>query len=135
MLYKPVPPKVDRIFALHYGQAKAPLVRVVPDLVYPQMWRMDWPDGRLSDLGNLSRIKDAAAVICERGPPRRDPQRFHWKINRCDSLYGGPRSDQNADPLVHPSFLERRASAAVIPTTTAKEAAAMPGDGLVSFGR
>jgi hypothetical protein len=30
---------------------------------------MLWPDGRLSDLANLSRIKDAAVTILERGPP------------------------------------------------------------------
>jgi hypothetical protein len=75
-------------FVLHYGTARTPLVQVVPDVVYPDMWCMVWPDGRLSDLGNLSRIKDAALILCERGPPRRNARLLHWKINRCESPSG-----------------------------------------------
>jgi len=63
--------------ALHYGNAQSPLVRVVPD--DRGMWRMIWPDGRVFDLANLVRIKDAAEAICERGPPARNRARFHWK--------------------------------------------------------
>jgi len=33
----------------------------------------------LSDIANLSRIKDAAAAICERGPPARNRRLFTWK--------------------------------------------------------
>ena len=55
------------------------MVSVVPDGVYPKMWRILWPDGQLSDMANLARIKDAAAVLCERGPPPRNRRRFHWK--------------------------------------------------------
>jgi hypothetical protein len=43
------------------------------------MCRISWPDGRLSDIANLSRIKDAAIAICERGPPARNRQLFNWK--------------------------------------------------------
>jgi len=55
------------------------MVKVVPDDNYPDMWQMCWPDGQLSDLANLPWIKDAAAEICDRGPPRRDRRRFNWK--------------------------------------------------------
>jgi hypothetical protein len=64
-------------YALYHANAR--LVRIVPDDVHPNMWRMLWPDGRLSDMANLSRIKDAAAVICEREAPGKDRLRFHWK--------------------------------------------------------
>ncbi len=38
---------------------------VVPDAVYPGMWRVQWPDDRLSDMANLARAKDAAACFME----------------------------------------------------------------------
>jgi len=69
----------EQALALYYGNARAPLVRVVPDGRYPGMWRISWPDGRLSDIANLSRIKDAAAAICERGTPARNRRLFTWK--------------------------------------------------------
>ena len=62
--------------SLHYGNAKRPMVRVVPDAQHPDLFRMHWPDGQLSDMTNLARAKDAAAEICDRGPPRRDRRRF-----------------------------------------------------------
>jgi hypothetical protein len=68
--------------SLHSGAAQTPQARIVPDAVYPNMWRMAWPDGRLSDLANLARIKDAAVAICAVGPPVRDSRRFRWKIKR-----------------------------------------------------
>jgi hypothetical protein len=74
-----------QVYSLHSGAAQTPLVRIVPDVVYPNMWRMAWPDGRLSDLANLARIKDAAVAICAVGPPVRDSRRFRWKIKRRDS--------------------------------------------------
>src|SRR5258705_7438935 len=57
-------------YALHYGNARSPMVRVVTDDHWPDMWRMLSPDRQLSDMTNLSRIKDAAAEICDREPPR-----------------------------------------------------------------
>jgi hypothetical protein len=77
--------------ALYYGSARTPLVLIISDAIYPNMWRMIWPDGRISDLANLSRIKDAAAAICERGPPARNPQRLHWEQDRSESPYGARR--------------------------------------------
>jgi hypothetical protein len=65
-------------YALHYGNARAPLVRVAPDDTHANMWRIAWPDGQ-SDMANLTRIRDAAAAICERGPPARNRRGFHWK--------------------------------------------------------
>ena len=49
--------------SLHLGRQASTLLHVVPDKTYAGMWRIQFPDGRLSDLGNLSRIKDAASGI------------------------------------------------------------------------
>jgi hypothetical protein len=39
--------------------------KVVPDATRPGMWRVRWPDGRLSDMTNLTRAKDAVACFIE----------------------------------------------------------------------
>jgi hypothetical protein len=39
------------------------LARIVPDGVYPGMWRAKMPLGKLSDMTNLTRAKDAAMSI------------------------------------------------------------------------
>jgi hypothetical protein len=62
---------------LYYGGDSKPVLLVVSDPT-PGMWRI-WANGWLSDYANLSRAKDAAEVIAERGPPARNRQRFHWK--------------------------------------------------------
>lgn len=40
--------------------------KAIPDANYPGMWRVRWPDGRVSDLANLSRVNDAIAGFMER---------------------------------------------------------------------
>ena len=39
--------------------------KLVPDSTHPGMWRVRWPDGRLSDMTNLTRAKDAVACFIE----------------------------------------------------------------------
>jgi hypothetical protein len=39
--------------------------KVVPDPARPGMWRVRWPDGRLSDMTNLTRAKDAVTYFIE----------------------------------------------------------------------
>jgi len=46
------------------GQRPRP-PKLVPDAVYPGMWRVQWPDGRLSDMTNLARAQDTAACFIE----------------------------------------------------------------------
>jgi hypothetical protein len=65
--------------SLHYASAKHPLAEIIPDANWPGMWRVRWPDGSLSDMANLTRAKDAAFVIAQKGPPARDGQRLHWQ--------------------------------------------------------
>jgi hypothetical protein len=77
--------RAEQAFHLHYGRAGAALAWVGPDLRWPGMWRITWPDGRTSDIINLARAKDAAEAICERGPPARDRKLFHWKASNSPS--------------------------------------------------
>jgi hypothetical protein len=81
--------------ALYNGRARRPLVRIVPDPVYPGMWRLAWPDGGMSDMANLSRIKDAAIALCERGPPQRNRRCLDWKKDLSKTAIGGPPIRQN----------------------------------------
>jgi hypothetical protein len=41
------------------------LARIVPDKKYSSLWRVVYPDGRLSDMVNLTRAKDVARGIAE----------------------------------------------------------------------
>src|SRR5262245_60466471 len=43
--------------------SKTILVRIVTDRVYPSMWRVKMLSGKLSDMTNLTRAKDAAMSI------------------------------------------------------------------------
>jgi hypothetical protein len=40
-------------------------VRIVPDQWDPQMWRVVYPSGKVSDIVNLTRAKDAALGLVE----------------------------------------------------------------------
>jgi hypothetical protein len=81
--------KNQAAYALHYGSACSPMVTVVPDINWPGMYRLAWPDGRLSDMANLSRAKDAAVAICERASPGKDRSRFHWKNRPAENARRG----------------------------------------------
>lgn len=49
-----------RLFVRRSGR---PLATIVPDTEWPGMWRVRMPDGRLSDMVNLTRAKDAALSL------------------------------------------------------------------------
>jgi hypothetical protein len=66
-------------WALQDGNSPRTLVYVVPDAVYAGMWRIAWPDGRLSDMVNLSRAKDAAMAWGQRNAPGKDRNRLGWE--------------------------------------------------------
>jgi hypothetical protein len=89
--------------ALYYGSASTPLVCAIPSTSLPGMWWLLWPDGRISDLGNLVRVKDAAVICCERGPPARDRLRLHWKINPSNSPSEARRRVSRTDPVSAPA--------------------------------
>jgi hypothetical protein len=100
-----LPPTNTTAFALHYGHARMPLALVVPDTRWASMWRIHWPDSRVSDMVNLARAKDAAAAIAVRGLPARNPQRLHWKLDRSNSPPEAPRacSARPGLPRGHPA--------------------------------
>jgi hypothetical protein len=68
----------EAMLVLHASDGGLPMVRIQPDASCPSMWRMHWPDGQVSDMGELTRIRDEATAICERGPPARNRQAFKW---------------------------------------------------------
>jgi hypothetical protein len=39
--------------------------KLVPDVAHPGIWRVRWPDGRLSDMTNVTRAKDAVTCFIE----------------------------------------------------------------------
>lgn len=78
--------------ALLYG--KRSVLHVVPDSKYPAMYRIRRRDGSLSDLGNLTRVKDAAEVIASRELNIHDPAQLKWA--RGEPL-GASYSDLNAN--------------------------------------
>ena len=65
---------------LLYGNARSPLATVVPDIRWPGMWRIVWPNGQRSDMVNLSRAIEAAEANAERGPPGRDRKLLRWEM-------------------------------------------------------
>jgi hypothetical protein len=88
------------VYRLHYASAKRPVAEVVPDEQWRGMWRIRWPDGALSDMGNISRIKDAAFVIAQKGPPARDGSRLYWQNAPIGEARGRPvvRPNEQTDP-------------------------------------
>jgi hypothetical protein len=44
-------------------RGRTELARVVPDAKYPRMWRVRSPEGRLSDMVNITWATDSAATI------------------------------------------------------------------------
>lgn len=69
---------------LFYGDARKPIFKVVPGDIHFGMWRVLSPDGSLSDMANLARAKDAAFVMADRGPPRRNQSLLRWKTAATD---------------------------------------------------
>jgi hypothetical protein len=53
---------------------KTPLVSIVEDDKYREMWRVRRPDGSLTDMVNRARAKDAALRLAER---LIDPSKYH----------------------------------------------------------
>jgi hypothetical protein len=53
----------DATLALCRTGSRAILARIVADTTYPTMWRVKMPSGKLSDMTNLVRAKDAAMSV------------------------------------------------------------------------
>jgi hypothetical protein len=71
-------------YSLYYLNRPKPVLSVVPDAAYTGMWRVAWPDGRLSDMVNLTRAKDAGLGFASR-QIHPDTSRFKWKADKSRS--------------------------------------------------
>jgi hypothetical protein len=117
-------PPFLQIQSLFYGDGREPVAQIVPDTKYPDvLWRIRWPDGRLSAASNLARAKDAAMAIVERGPPRRDARLLRWKRAR-ESL-SAPRG-RVLHPAPIPPYLDARSQPKFSKTDRAWRAVAGP---------
>jgi hypothetical protein len=68
--------KADLEYALYLGR-KSTGITVCPDPYWPGMWRVH-RDGRISDMVNLSRAKDAARTMANAG----GCEVLHWRCRR-----------------------------------------------------
>jgi hypothetical protein len=90
----------NHVFVLIHGGKS--LAAVAPDARWPGMFRIHWPDGAISDLTNLTRAKDAAVAIAERGPPRRNADDLRWRSEKTRQPQGSPPVSFPADR--HPTM-------------------------------
>jgi hypothetical protein len=67
---------------LHLGQRDTG-VTVEPDGAYPGMWRVRYPDGALSPMGNRTRAVDAAIYYARYGDR---PQVVHNGLTRWERV-------------------------------------------------
>jgi len=104
---RPIISNANRAWSLHYCGGKA-LAFAVADPRWTGMYRIAWPDGRVSDMANLSRICDAAALIVSYGPPRRDPRGLKWQ--RCETPANrvSVRSPDRGAPVQAPAHVHTR---------------------------
>ena len=58
--------RVGDALALYHANSQKPLLHVVPDAIWPGMFRVRLSSGVLTDLCNLTRAKDAAFAIALR---------------------------------------------------------------------
>jgi hypothetical protein len=49
----------DGRLSLHLDRRTSTILQATPDDTYPYLWRLRFPDGSWSDLGNISRVKEA----------------------------------------------------------------------------
>jgi hypothetical protein len=88
-----------------YWCGRGPLVEVVADAEWLGMWRIRTRDGRLSDMVNLARAKDAAKLVARsENPSLHDVAKLSWKKECGESAQGAPRAVQM--PLAVPGLPE-----------------------------
>jgi hypothetical protein len=85
---------------LHHGQARKLLARIVPDQTWPGMFRIEFPDGRISDMVNLTRAKDAAIAIALRSlnSKAQETSRDAPSVRQKSLPVGGPTAEGNRIP-------------------------------------
>jgi hypothetical protein len=86
-------------FILSVG--RKPALRIERDPVFESMWRIRFSDGTLSDLANISRIKDAALDIAEAIEARKRPHKSPLKSLNNFSWSRRPVAQNGRDGLRH----------------------------------
>jgi hypothetical protein len=91
------------------------VLRIVRDKTYPTMWRVELPDGTLTDMCNLARAKDAALDIAEGIEARKTPHKSPLQSLRNFSWSRPPAArSKNLDlPPVATTKTERAAAEAL----------------------
>ena len=95
-------PAASSLWQLYCGSRL--LLRVVPDDRWANMWRVQWPDGRLSDMVNLSRAKDAAVAYAQRAG-HHDARRYKWRMDQSPTK--APPMRQKLPAIVHSAPIGR----------------------------
>ena len=74
--------------------------KLLPDVTHTGMWRVQWPDGHLSDISNLARAKDAVACFMETEERRQRGRHSPLGGRLCvktDSWGKGPAAEKRND--------------------------------------
>jgi hypothetical protein len=79
---------------------------VVSDVAHRDMWRVRWPDGRLSDMTNLTRAKDAVACFMETEERRRRGRHSPSEGRPCVKT-GEPGAGRRSQRCGGPSVMAR----------------------------
>jgi hypothetical protein len=92
--HKPLGKINTTAFGLYAGTDSRPLATVIPDDLWPGLYRIHFNDGAISDVCNLTRAKDAAVAITDRYG-----RAFRWQKYATNALGSPPISPaQNSDP-------------------------------------
>ena len=108
------------------------VLRIERDGEHPQMWRVQWPDGALSDAVNLTRAKDAAEDFAEGLEARKIAHKSPLKLLGNFSWSRSPVAAiaWRAPETAPDGFFAQKPISATPPTRCSKKAVALPGGGL-----
>jgi hypothetical protein len=101
---------------LHRIGQREPLLHIKPDACWPQMWRIEWPDGRLSDMADRTRIRDAAVLLAM----------AEFNSEQQESCAGAPPSASNGSGAISVPPAAGNAPAAVPPLANSAGVANKP---------
>jgi hypothetical protein len=86
-------------YSLFHHDERLPF-SVVPDVIWPGMYRVEWPDGQLSDMGNLCRCQYAGVRAARYRFGYHNLSRLRWEKQPGQNATSGPlvRGPENSDP-------------------------------------
>jgi hypothetical protein len=90
---------MNKIHRLYLGRSSRPILKIVPDAAWPGLYRIHWPDGRVSPPGNLTRAKDAARLWAGATLKVRGARGFRWRAECAQNAQERPENRRKA-PLL-----------------------------------